>query len=219
MLKRIRGTVLLVCALWLAGCSQPRALSAPMAWNGLTPAKSTWAEIVDRWPKYETLVDVNNGQSRLISSEVISGTDFAPPFKKFQFLFHDDIVQVIDIQWSLELAEPQYRSLAEIVNRWGRPVIVTWSYDRYVRTAIWPEQGFYVYIRHGRAPQTVDPNAAEVHGMGLFVPVAADAFQFSSAGSLIPDENQFTRKTTDAPDGAPEDPFYWWMLTPVAPTR
>lgn len=90
---------------------------------------------------------------------------------------------------------------------------------RYARTAVWPEQGLYVYIQQGHAAQSSDPSAAEIYGMGLFVPGTREAFRDSPAGSLIPNKNQYTRETTDAPDGAPEDPFDWWLLTPIPPTQ
>lgn len=221
MVKRIRGIVLLACVLWLVGCSQPSALSAPMTWNGLTPSKSTLADVANQWPEYESRKDMNNGEKLQITVKIEFGTDgIARPYKEYNVWLEQDKVQVIDIQWSRpELAEPEYQALAEIIGRWGRPAIVTWSNKRYARTAVWPEQGLYVYVRQGRTSQSADPRAAEIYGMGLFVPVATDAFRSSPAGFLIPSNNQYTRETTDAPDGAPEDPFDWWLLTPIPPTQ
>lgn len=99
MLKHIRYVLLLVCALWLVGCTQSRALSAPMTWNGLTPSKSTLADVADRWPEYEVATGTNTGKTFQITAKFEFGTDnVVRPYKEYNVWLEQNKVQVIDIQ-------------------------------------------------------------------------------------------------------------------------
>lgn len=197
----------------------PKSMPSPLEWHNLAPGKSTIDDVRKLWADQSPTSDITNGNQRKASFLIEFGSSFAPPSKEYRFWFEKDHLQVIDIQWSSTgLAEVGYQSLGEIVGKLGQPTIVTWSEKRRVRTVIWPEQGLLAYVRYGRAPYTTDPNAAEIWGIGFFEPVLQESFRASPAGLLVPRENQYAPGTTDAADGAPEDPFNWDLLTPIPAT-
>jgi hypothetical protein len=213
---------LLLCAVSIIVCCtscQPSTLPSPPEWRSLIPSRSTIDDVLKKWPDQHPTSDIINGTQRKVSFLEEFGSGFAPPYKEYRFWFEQDRLQVIDIQWSPpSLAEPGYQTLAAIVGKYGRPSIVTWSEKRRVRTAMWPEQGLMAHVRYGRAPQTTDPNAAEVWGIGFFEPISHESFESSLVRRLVPRENLFAPGVTDASDGAPEDPFDWNLLTPVSST-